>query len=187
MPRPTVLTGQLPQRAARPAPCSRRVHARAHSAAKHNGTPAAPAPEPVRPAAAAAAGAVPAAPPAAPEAPQQPSPPLVDPSDFVVPTGQLIPVNVQTPPSPADVYRCQGCSKPECQGPAGCASPAYSWRHQQDGYLKQILTAKVGAQLQGWPARVSAQAAGPARRRCAAVAPAHRAAAPATPTSLHRP
>lgn len=31
------------------------------------------------------------------------------------PSGQLLPINVLHPPSPADVYRCIGCTKPECQ------------------------------------------------------------------------
>lgn len=36
------------------------------------------------------------------------------------PSGQLLPINVLHPPAPADVYRCIGCTKPECQV---CAVP----------------------------------------------------------------
>lgn len=39
--------------------------------------------------------------------------------------------------------RCIGCTKAECQGPAGCASSDLAWRREPDGYLKQILTARV--------------------------------------------
>jgi threonine dehydratase len=29
------------------------------------------------------------------------------------------------------------------QGPSGCAAAEYAWRREPDGYLKQILTARV--------------------------------------------
>lgn len=32
---------------------------------------------------------------------------------------------------------------PPTQGPAGCASADLAWRREPDGYLKEILTAKV--------------------------------------------
>ncbi|KAI7838609.1 hypothetical protein COHA_007616 [Chlorella ohadii] len=67
----------------------------------------------------------------------------VSPEDFQAPPGQLLPINKLTPPSPADVFRCTGCTKPECQGPSGCAAPDLAWRLKPDGYLKNILTAKV--------------------------------------------
>ncbi|PRW39107.1 threonine deaminase isoform A [Chlorella sorokiniana] len=67
----------------------------------------------------------------------------VSPEDFQAPSGQLLPINKLSPPSPADVYRCIGCTKPECQGPNGCAAPDMAWRNKPDGYLKNILTAKV--------------------------------------------
>jgi hypothetical protein len=31
------------------------------------------------------------------------------------PAGELLPINVLRPPSSADVFRCIGCTKPECQ------------------------------------------------------------------------
>ncbi|KFM26466.1 Threonine dehydratase biosynthetic, chloroplastic [Auxenochlorella protothecoides] len=68
-------------------------------------------------------------------------PPLVDPEDFGAPPGQLIPINRSTPPSPADVYRCAGCVKAECQGPTGCTD--FQWRDQSGGYLREILTSRV--------------------------------------------
>ena len=57
-----------------------------------------------------------------------PRPPVMAaPEDFVVPAGQLIPVNRMTAPSEADVFHCTGCTKAECQvGPQptpGSASP----------------------------------------------------------------
>ena len=80
------------------------------------------------PKSAAAGGAAPAAPlaplPAAPApaavlAPPPPPPPvkqlMAAPEDFQAPSGQLIPVNVMHPPSPADVFKCIGCARPECQ------------------------------------------------------------------------
>ena len=59
------------------------------------------------------------------------------------PSGQLLPINVLRPPSAADVFRCTGCVRPECQGPSGCAAAELAWRREPDGYLKQILTARV--------------------------------------------
>lgn len=77
----------------------------------------------------------------------EPGPPptalVVAPEDFTAPSGQLLPINVLRPPSSADVFRCTGCTKPECQGPSGCVAPELSWRREPDGYLKQILTARV--------------------------------------------
>ncbi|KAI3431360.1 hypothetical protein D9Q98_004417 [Chlorella vulgaris] len=69
--------------------------------------------------------------------------PVVSPDDFHAPAGQLISINVMRPSSPLDVFRCIGCAKPECQGPSGCADPALAWRREPEGYLKQILTARV--------------------------------------------
>ncbi|KAI8466923.1 MAG: tryptophan synthase beta subunit-like PLP-dependent enzyme [Monoraphidium minutum] len=91
---------------------------------------------PKRGGAAAAASVAPAAAPAVPvaraQAPGARTTPslVVAPEDFTAPSGQLIPINVLRPPSPAD-------------GPAGCAAPELAWRREPDGYLKQILTARV--------------------------------------------
>lgn len=67
------------------------------------------------------------------------------PSSSFAPTqnGQLIPINRSTPPSPVDVYRCAGCTREECQGPTGCME--FQWRHQSNGYLREILTSRVYA------------------------------------------
>ena len=77
------------------------------------------------PKSAAAGGAAPAAAPSAPlpapPAVLAPPPPppfkqlMAAPEDFQAPSGQLIPVNVMHPPSPADVFKCIGCARPECQ------------------------------------------------------------------------
>ena len=65
---------------------------------------------------------------------------LVAPDDFVAPVGQLIPINRLHPPSPADEFRCIGCTKPECQVCArmalGSPSPGQSLpRHEWTGRL----------------------------------------------------
>ena len=40
-----------------------------------------------------------------------------------------------------DVFRCVGCTKPECQSPTGCQ--CCEWRLEPGGYLKQCLVARV--------------------------------------------
>ena len=37
------------------------------------------------------------------------------PEDFVLPQGQLSPIDRERPQAPADVFRCAACSRPECQ------------------------------------------------------------------------
>ncbi|EFJ39510.1 hypothetical protein VOLCADRAFT_108615 [Volvox carteri f. nagariensis] len=55
--------------------------------------------------------------------------------------GELSPVNRVGFNLPDDVFRCFGCTQPACQGPEGCA--ANKWRFGPDGYLREILTARV--------------------------------------------
>jgi hypothetical protein len=68
---------------------------------------------------AAAPSPLPAAPAPAAAFARPPPPPskqiMAAPEDFQAPSGQLIPVNVMHPPSPADVFKCIGCVRPECQ------------------------------------------------------------------------
>lgn len=40
---------------------------------------------------------------------------------------QLLPINKLSPPSPADVYRCIGCTKPECQAGGSGWLRALGW------------------------------------------------------------
>lgn len=96
------------------------------------------------PKSAAAGGAAPAAPPSAPlpapPAVLAPPPPppfkqlMAAPEDFQAPSGQLIPVNVMHPPSPADVFKCIGCARPECQvGHCAAASKLVAGRQAGGG------------------------------------------------------
>eukprot|EP00882_Tetradesmus_deserticola_P009548 GHRQ01010082.1.p1 GENE.GHRQ01010082.1~~GHRQ01010082.1.p1 ORF type:complete len:591 (+),score=253.76 GHRQ01010082.1:116-1888(+) len=63
------------------------------------------------------------------------------PEDYELGPGVLSSVDRTSPAAPEDAYRCIGCTRPECQTDAGClASP---WRFTQDGYLREILTARV--------------------------------------------
>ncbi|KAG2434973.1 hypothetical protein HYH02_011972 [Chlamydomonas schloesseri] len=76
---------------------------------------------------------------AAPPAPAGPT--ICVPEDFVLAPGELSQVDRTGKELPDDVFRCFGCTQPACQGAGGCASNL--WRHQQDGYLREILTARV--------------------------------------------
>ncbi|MEW5298896.1 MAG: hypothetical protein WDW36_001969 [Sanguina aurantia] len=68
-------------------------------------------------------------------------PTIAVPESLVLPPGQLSLVNRAGKGLPADVFRCFGCVKPECQSASGCAS--YPWRYSPDGYLREVLTARV--------------------------------------------
>lgn len=68
-------------------------------------------------------------------------PPVYVPEDFVLEPGQLCPIDRVGKGSANDVFRCAGCTRPECQGSRGCAPMA--WRFDPAGYLKEILTARV--------------------------------------------
>lgn len=70
-----------------------------------------------------------------------PGPPVVQPEDFTLPQGQLSGINRTAAQSPADIFRCAGCTDAECQGAFGCAG--IPWRLQSGGYLREILTARV--------------------------------------------
>lgn len=63
------------------------------------------------------------------------------PEDFELPPGVVSEVDRTSPLSPDDVFRCPGCTAPECMSERGCA--ATSWRFEPDGYLRAILTARV--------------------------------------------
>lgn len=63
------------------------------------------------------------------------------PEDFTLPPGEVSFVDRVSEESPADVFRCPGCTRPECQTSVGCATT--SWRWAPDGYLREILTARV--------------------------------------------
>lgn len=92
------------------------------------------------------------------------SPLLCDPDSFALGAGELSTMAAPASPHPADVFRCSGCTLEECQvkstaiysippssqacirhchvqGPAGCAK--MQWRRSLDGYLRQILNARV--------------------------------------------
>ncbi|KXZ54340.1 hypothetical protein GPECTOR_5g422 [Gonium pectorale] len=75
------------------------------------------------------------------EAPAPSGPTVCVPEDFVLPPGELSPVDRTGLNLPGDVFRCFGCTQPACQGSGGCA--ANQWRFQPDGYLREILTARV--------------------------------------------
>ena len=95
---------------------------------------------------------------------------LCDPESFTLSSGQLSTVTQEASQRPEDVFRCSGCSLQECQvqnarnvhylafhmqmlhfhavslmrllqGPTGCAQML--WRNSLDGYLRQILNARV--------------------------------------------
>ena len=95
---------------------------------------------------------------------------LCDPESFTLSSGQLSTVSQEASQRPEDVFRCSGCSLQECQvqrpcdlfclashtqmlychaaavmhlmqGVTGCAQML--WRNSLDGYLKQILNARV--------------------------------------------
>eukprot|EP00879_Flechtneria_rotunda_P017966 GHRR01018830.1.p1 GENE.GHRR01018830.1~~GHRR01018830.1.p1 ORF type:complete len:425 (+),score=126.20 GHRR01018830.1:51-1277(+) len=63
------------------------------------------------------------------------------PEDFELPAGVLSTVDRTSPLAPEDAYRCIGCTNPACQTELGCA--AAPWRFTLDGYLREILTARV--------------------------------------------
>ncbi|KAI8464153.1 MAG: threonine dehydratase I [Monoraphidium minutum] len=63
------------------------------------------------------------------------------PEDFELPRGVMSEVDRSSPESPDDVFRCPGCTAPECMTASGCATT--SWRFEPDGYLRAILTARV--------------------------------------------
>ncbi|DBA83534.1 hypothetical protein WJX79_001038 [Trebouxia sp. C0005] len=67
--------------------------------------------------------------------------PICDPESFTLEAGELSGVNKEASQHPDDVFRCSGCSLKECQGPSGCAQML--WRNSLDGYLRQILNARV--------------------------------------------
>ncbi|KAL4440476.1 hypothetical protein ABPG75_003477 [Micractinium tetrahymenae] len=133
-------SGRSGRKAAAPGSKSTLPAPAAAAAARTDSPPAPQAAGPVPPATQ-QASALPAA--ASPQPLHPATQLIVSAEDFSAPSGQLLPINVLHPPSPADVYRCIGCTKPECQGPSGCASTEMAWRREGDGYLKQILTAKV--------------------------------------------
>ncbi len=54
-------------------------------------------------------------------APELDSPPLCVPEDLQLPPGVLSTITRAAPTRPADVFRCFGCTKPECQVSAECA------------------------------------------------------------------
>lgn len=58
------------------------------------------------------------------------------PEDFVLPQGQLSTIDRERPQSPADVFRCAACTRPECATAAGCAS--MQWRHEPLGYIREV-------------------------------------------------
>jgi len=62
------------------------------------------------------------------------------PEDYQLAQGEVSAIQRDAPTLPEDVFRCVGCTKAECQGPQGCALP---FRHQEMGYLRQILTSAV--------------------------------------------
>lgn len=59
------------------------------------------------------------------------SPPVYVPEDYVLQPGELSTIKRDAPLKPTDVFRCSGCTKPECQGPKGCAPTA--WRLDPSG------------------------------------------------------
>lgn len=63
------------------------------------------------------------------------------PEDLRLESGVLSTVDRQGLKLPEDVFRCVGCTLPECQGDTGCAKNP--WRLEKGGYLKSILTARV--------------------------------------------
>ncbi|KAK9829226.1 hypothetical protein WJX72_004603 [[Myrmecia] bisecta] len=63
------------------------------------------------------------------------------PDEFVLEAGELSQIDRQGKGSARDVFRCSGCTLPECQGPSGCGQ--MQWRHTPGGYLREILTARV--------------------------------------------
>lgn len=63
------------------------------------------------------------------------------PEDFELAPGVLSTVDRTAPPAPEDAYRCPGCTKAECQSELGCAQNM--WRWTPEGYLREILTARV--------------------------------------------
>lgn len=71
-----------------------------------------------------------------------PPPPVMRvPEDLVLAPGQLSTIDRNGKNLDGDVFRCFGCTKSECQGPSGCA--INQWRYQPDGYLREVLTARV--------------------------------------------
>lgn len=64
-----------------------------------------------------------------------------NPEEYVLPSGTVSPVDRVGKQDASDVFRCPGCTEPACQGPKGCAPT--QWRYEPDGYLRQILTARV--------------------------------------------
>lgn len=63
------------------------------------------------------------------------------PEEFELPLGVLSTVDRTSPSAPEDAYRCPGCTRPECQTELGCGQNM--WRWTQEGYLREILTARV--------------------------------------------
>lgn len=63
------------------------------------------------------------------------------PEDFVLAPGEVSEVDRVGQDLPDDVFRCFGCTQPACQGAGGCA--ANQWRYKPDGYLREILNARV--------------------------------------------
>jgi threonine dehydratase len=96
-----------------------------------------------------------------------PPPPVMRvPEDLVLAPGQFSTIDRKGKNLDGDVFRCFGCTKSECQvrprppalgmpfaaaelmstlptsqGPSGCA--INQWRYQPDGYLREVLTARV--------------------------------------------
>jgi len=61
------------------------------------------------------------------------------PEDYQLESGEVSTI-ARTPLQTKDIFRCTGCTKPECQGASGCGIP---WRLEPSGYLRAILTSKV--------------------------------------------
>lgn len=68
-------------------------------------------------------------------------PDICVPEDYTLEPGEVSVVDRDSAEHPSDVYRCPGCTQSACQGPDGCAATA--WRLNTDGYLRQVLNARV--------------------------------------------
>eukprot|EP00798_Chlamydomonas_sp_ICE-L_P019886 gene19886-26590_t len=66
---------------------------------------------------------------------------LCVPEDLQLAPGEMSTVDRVGKQYDFDVFRCFGCTKQECQGSSGCAETL--WRFKSDGYLREVLTARV--------------------------------------------
>jgi len=65
-----------------------------------------------------------------------------EPEEFWIPPGKLSPIDRTSDPGEGPApFRCEGCTRPECQGATGCA--AIDWDNWLTSYLRQILLARV--------------------------------------------